>query len=58
MFPRTRAGANSSPLQVRAPMDSSGIESVLLHTAKPLVVFDRCAIYAVPLFLLANLFRS
>ena len=49
MFPSTTDGVNSSGLQFRAPMDSSGIESDLQHPATPLAVLDRWSIYGVPL---------
>jgi len=49
MFPSNTGGVNSSVLQSRAPVDSSGTESDLQHPAMPLAVLDPRSIYGVPL---------
>jgi hypothetical protein len=48
MFPSTIGGVNSSSLQFRVPVDSSGTESDLQHPVMPLSVFERRSICCVP----------
>ena len=57
MFPSTTGGVNSSRLQFRAPMDSSGIESDLQHPSHAVGGFRSLVHMWCTVIVTANLFR-